>query len=81
MSQANSSPPRTPAKAFTRNHAGREVPAWLRGIYAGLCLYLFLAALNVMSSGLGTFGEASDFLTRVLRMAKTRLLPYLAPYW
>jgi solute carrier family 34 (sodium-dependent phosphate cotransporter) len=41
-----------------------EVPAWLRGIYAGLCLYLFLCAINIMGSGLGTFGAATDWLER-----------------
>ncbi len=42
----------------------QETPAWLRGIYAALCLYLFLAALNIIGSGLGLFGEESDFLLR-----------------
>ncbi len=52
-----------------------EPPAWLRGIYAGLCLYLFLAALNVMSSGLGIFGEASDFLVRAFEYGEN---PFIA---
>ncbi len=30
----------------------REHPAWLRGVYAAVCLYLFLCAINVMSDGL-----------------------------
>ncbi|MBK5936189.1 Na/Pi symporter [Halorhodospira halophila] len=53
----------------------REVPAWLRGVYAGLCLYLFLAALNVIGSGLGTFGEASDFLVRAFEYGEN---PFIA---
>ncbi|MCC5808969.1 MAG: Na/Pi symporter [Ectothiorhodospiraceae bacterium] len=53
----------------------REVPAWMRGIYAGLCLYLFLAALNVMGSGLGTFGRASDFLVQVFAYGEN---PFIA---
>ena len=42
----------------------REAPAWLRGLYAGLFLYLFLAALGVMGAGLGLFGTESDVLER-----------------
>jgi solute carrier family 34 (sodium-dependent phosphate cotransporter) len=41
-----------------------EVPVWLRGVYAGVCLYLFLSAINIMGAGLGTFGAASDMLER-----------------
>jgi solute carrier family 34 (sodium-dependent phosphate cotransporter) len=41
-----------------------EVPAWLRGVYAGFCLYLFLCAINIMGSGLGTFGGATDWMQR-----------------
>ena len=42
-----------------------EAPAWMRGLYAGLFLYLFLSALNVMSGGLGTVGDQSDWMERV----------------
>lgn len=41
-----------------------ETPPWLRGVYAGLCLYVFLAALAMMGSGLGAFGRESDLLVR-----------------
>ncbi|WP_245701783.1 Na/Pi symporter [Franzmannia pantelleriensis] len=63
--------------AFERQ-ARRETPAWMRGIYAGLCLYLFLAALNVLSSGLGTFGAESDFLTRAFAYGENPFIALLA---
>ena len=56
----------------------REVPAWMRGIYAGLCLYLFLAALNVLGAGLGTFGRASDFLTQLFAYGENPFIALLA---
>ena len=55
--------------------APHEVPAWLRGIYAGLCLYLFLAALNVLGAGLGTFGSDSDVLTRAFAYGQNFFIP------
>lgn len=55
-----------------------EVPAWLRGIYAGLCLYLFLAALNVLGSGLGTFGGDSDLLTRAFAYGENPFIALMA---
>ncbi|MHC4107729.1 MAG: Na/Pi symporter, partial [Planctomycetota bacterium] len=36
-----------------------EHPAWLRGIYAGVFLYLFVCAINVMGSGLKTMATTS----------------------
>ncbi|MDR5893006.1 MULTISPECIES: Na/Pi symporter [Halomonas] len=54
------------------------MPAWLRGIYAGLCLYLFLAALNVLGSGLGTFGGASDMLTRAFAYGENPFIALMA---
>ncbi len=56
----------------------REVPAWLRGIYAGICVYLFLAALGVMGSGLGTFGDASDFLSTLFAYGENPFIALLA---
>lgn len=56
----------------------REVPAWMRGIYAGLCLYLFLAALNILGSGLGDFGEASDFLNQLFAYGENPFIAMLA---
>jgi solute carrier family 34 (sodium-dependent phosphate cotransporter) len=43
----------------------RESPAWLHGVYAGVCLYLFLCAINIMGAGLKTIGQASDWMERV----------------
>ena len=37
---------------LTRPARKREHPAWLRGIYAGVFLYFFLCAINVMTGGL-----------------------------
>lgn len=54
---------------------GAEAPPWLRGLYAGVCLYLFLAALNVMGSGLGTFGEEGDWLVRAFAYGEN---PFIA---
>ncbi|PAU77636.1 sodium:phosphate symporter [Halomonas salipaludis] len=50
----------------------------MRGLYAGLCLYLFLAALNVLGSGLGTFGGESDFLTRAFAYGENPFIALLA---
>ncbi|MHC4108549.1 MAG: hypothetical protein ACYSTY_10735, partial [Planctomycetota bacterium] len=36
----------------------REHPAWLRGIYAGVCLYFFLCAINVMGGGLNMMANS-----------------------
>jgi solute carrier family 34 (sodium-dependent phosphate cotransporter) len=55
-------PPAPSRPAFER--AAADVPAWLRGVYAGLCLYLFLCAINIMGAGLGTFGAATDVMER-----------------
>ncbi len=77
MSKPESSSPDTNRAALTREDI-REVPAWLRGIYAGLCLYFFLAALNVLGSGLGTFGRASDFLTQLFAYGENPFIALLA---
>ncbi|MFU8831592.1 MAG: Na/Pi symporter [Wenzhouxiangella sp.] len=61
--------------ALIRKHMNREVPAWVRGVIAGLCLYLFLAALAVISSGLGLFGQESDFLLRAFAYGEN---PFIA---
>jgi solute carrier family 34 (sodium-dependent phosphate cotransporter) len=50
--------------ALSRPVPPPEVPVWLRGVYAGICLYLFLCAINIMGAGLGTFGAASDLMER-----------------
>ena len=77
MSKPDLSSPDTNRAALTREQV-REVPAWLRGIYAGLCLYFFLAALNVLGSGLGTFGRASDFLTQLFAYGENPFIALLA---
>ncbi|AXY44206.1 Na/Pi cotransporter family protein [Halomonas sp. JS92-SW72] len=50
----------------------------MRGIYAGLCLYLFLAALNVLGAGLGTFGSDSDMLTRAFAYGENPFIALMA---
>ncbi len=45
-------------------HADR--PGWVHGIAAGLSLYMFLSAINVIGSGLKTVGKNSDWLERLL---------------
>lgn len=49
--------------------------AVLNGAYAAICLYLFLCAINIMSSGLTTLGEHSDWLERLLANASN---PFVA---
>jgi sodium-dependent phosphate cotransporter len=47
----------------------RESSAWLRGVYAGVFLYLFLCAINVMSGGLkrmANTGPTSDWIDWML---------------
>ncbi|WP_229359008.1 Na/Pi cotransporter family protein [Halomonas salipaludis] len=73
----NRTTPPSDSRAFERQ-ARRETPAWMRGLYAGLCLYLFLAALNVLGSGLGTFGGESDFLTRAFAYGENPFIALLA---
>lgn len=60
-----SSTQRPAAVQLTKRGPSRDQPAWMHGIYAGLCLYLFLSAINIMGSGLKTFGDASDWMERV----------------
>lgn len=62
---SESSPKPQPKRPLTRRGATREHPAWMHGVYAGVCLYLFLSAINIMGSGLKTFGEASDWMERI----------------
>ena len=53
---AASQPPSSPTP-LSQPSSTRETPAWLNGIYAGICLYFFLAAINVMGSGLKTLAK------------------------
>jgi sodium-dependent phosphate cotransporter len=59
----------TNAPSLTRPAPRHEPPAWLNGLFAGLCLYLFLSAINVMGAGLKTLGEGTDWLERLLAHA------------
>ncbi|MEE9131290.1 MAG: Na/Pi symporter [Phycisphaerales bacterium] len=52
---AASQPPSSPTP-LSQPSSTRETPAWLNGIYAGICLYFFLAAINVMGAGLKSIG-------------------------
>jgi sodium-dependent phosphate cotransporter len=47
-------PPRVEASSL-----GREPPAWVRGVFAGVFLYLFICAINVMGDGLKLMAQAS----------------------
>jgi solute carrier family 34 (sodium-dependent phosphate cotransporter) len=59
-------PSDTPSKPLlARSKSRRGTPAWVRGIYAGICLYLFLSAINIMGSGLKVVGESGDWLERL----------------
>lgn len=61
--------------SLSHPHSPQAVPAWLRGLYAAFCLYFFLAALGTMGSGLGLFGEESDFLVRAFAYGEN---PFIA---
>ncbi|UCD76759.1 MAG: Na/Pi symporter [Phycisphaerales bacterium] len=60
-------PPEPPSGSLVRPQ--RESPAWLSGIYAGICLYLFLSAINVMGKGLGSLGDETNWLKNLLAQA------------
>jgi sodium-dependent phosphate cotransporter len=58
--------------------AQREQPAWLRGVFAAVCLYFFLCAINVMSAGLKMMAGApptSEWIDQMLRGATN---PFIA---
>ena len=50
--------PGTSPTPLSQPSSTRETPAWLNGIFAGICLYFFLAAINVMGAGLKTMGSS-----------------------
>ena len=54
---------------LTRVARRGEPPAWLNGIFAGICLYLFLSAINVMGNGLKALGHSTDWLETLLAQA------------
>ncbi len=58
MPAENGPPPSTtaPNPSLVAPSKPHGTPAWLSGIYAAICLYLFVAAINVMGSGLKLMG-------------------------
>ena len=58
MPEATASQPGSSSAPLTQPSPARETPAWQNGIYAGICLYFFLAAINIMGSGLKLMGSA-----------------------
>jgi sodium-dependent phosphate cotransporter len=64
-------PTRPPPRAELAGRR-REYPAWLRGVFAAVFLYLFLCAINVMGSGLKMMAGApptSEWIDGMLRGA------------
>lgn len=55
-----------PLQQLRKGNARREQPAWLNGTFAGVCLYLFLCAINIMGDGLGMLGKSGEWLHRFL---------------
>ena len=66
MPEATASQPGSSPTPLTQPSPARQSPAWLSGIYAGVCLYFFLSAINVMGSGLKMLGKHSDWLENLL---------------
>ena len=56
----------------------REHPAWLRGVYAAVFLYLFLCAINVMGSGLNTMAGAPPTSEWIKEMFSGAANPFVA---
>lgn len=54
----------------------KEMPAWLRGLFAGVFLYFFLCAIKVMGSGLQMVGQAGPWLEDFLAWGDQN--PFLA---
>ncbi len=46
-----------------------KISAWINGLFAGVCLYFFLSAINVMGAGLKTLGKNTDWLENLLASA------------
>ncbi len=78
MAHPDSSLPDPGQSVLTRARQSPEAPAWMRGLYAGLCLYLFLSALNIMSAGLGMFGEQTDFMERLFAYGQNPFIALMA---
>ena len=77
LCMSSPAPPRPPLTS-ARLQQQPEVPAWLRGIYAGLCLYFFLAALNILGAGLGAFGGETDALQRLFSYGQNPFIALMA---
>jgi len=61
-----------PSALSAPRSAGRS--PWFYGIFAGLSLYMFLAAIKVMGGGLKTIGENSDIIENVMGGADNPLV-------
>ncbi len=61
--------PPSPPVSLTQSAPRSETPAWLNGIFAAVCLYLFLCAINIMGSGLKSVGNSTDWLEKLLAQA------------
>ncbi len=55
----------------------REFPAWMNGIYAGVCLYFFISAINVMGHGLKVLGKNTDWVEHLLKFGDNPVLALL----
>ncbi len=53
-----------------------EMPAWIRGLMAGVFLYFFLCSIKIMGAGLKTLGKASPWLEDLLAWGDQN--PFLA---
>ena len=76
MDAADGPQPRPLAPPLTRPSPprAREAPAWLRVVYAAGCLYLFLAAINVINGGLKTLATSSDWLEKIFAYGENPLV-------
>jgi sodium-dependent phosphate cotransporter len=66
-SAAPQGPP--PEAPLARTTARRKSRTWVNGVFAALCLYLFLSAINVMGAGLKTLGQSTNWLENLLAQA------------
>ena len=57
MPQSAAPQPGSSPTPLSQPSSTREIPAWVNGICAGICLYFFLAAINVMGAGLKSMGS------------------------
>ena len=71
-------PPEPSRVALT--HRGPPVgrPAWVHGIAAGLCLYFFLSAINVMGGGLKIIGHETEYLEQLFALGQNPFVALMA---